>query len=285
EHKRHDVLFFFFSSRRRHTRFSRDWSSDVCSSDLSLKADVGNERIELVTKTTVEGSTIDARTNVSGFEKPKISFDLRADKLYLDRIALPVAPPPAAEKPAGSPGSAAPNSPADQVDLSPLAGLDLDGKVTVGEFVASGIHASDVNATIKAQGGRLTIAPLTARLYGGSLDGKLSAQAEGNRVGADAALANVAVGPLLEAATGNRLIEGTGALKLQLASAGPTVDAMKRAVDGKASLALVDGAVRGIDLGEKIRQARELIGRGQSEQTASDATKKTDFSSMTISFD
>src|SRR5690606_40120582 len=27
---------FFFSSRRRHTRFSRDWSSDVCSSDLKL---------------------------------------------------------------------------------------------------------------------------------------------------------------------------------------------------------------------------------------------------------
>src|SRR5690606_39629351 len=28
------VLPFFVSSRRRHTRFSRDWSSDVCSSDL-----------------------------------------------------------------------------------------------------------------------------------------------------------------------------------------------------------------------------------------------------------
>src|SRR5690606_39783458 len=28
------VQTFFFSSRRRHTRFSRDWSSDVCSSDL-----------------------------------------------------------------------------------------------------------------------------------------------------------------------------------------------------------------------------------------------------------
>src|SRR5690606_39932276 len=27
-------VIFFFSSRRRHTRFSRDWSSDVCSSDL-----------------------------------------------------------------------------------------------------------------------------------------------------------------------------------------------------------------------------------------------------------
>src|SRR5690606_7005442 len=30
--------FFFFSSRRRHTRFSRDWSSDVCSSDLPTHA-------------------------------------------------------------------------------------------------------------------------------------------------------------------------------------------------------------------------------------------------------
>src|SRR2546421_3757611 len=30
------ILFFFFSSRRRHTRSDRDWSSDVCSSDLLL---------------------------------------------------------------------------------------------------------------------------------------------------------------------------------------------------------------------------------------------------------
>src|SRR5256885_5943869 len=29
-------LFFFFSSRRRHTRLQGDWSSDVCSSDLKL---------------------------------------------------------------------------------------------------------------------------------------------------------------------------------------------------------------------------------------------------------
>src|SRR3712207_7568435 len=28
-------VYFFFSSRRRHTRYWRDWSSDVCSSDLS----------------------------------------------------------------------------------------------------------------------------------------------------------------------------------------------------------------------------------------------------------
>src|SRR2546427_9051242 len=31
-------IFFFFSSRRRHTRFDCDWSSDVCSSDLRANA-------------------------------------------------------------------------------------------------------------------------------------------------------------------------------------------------------------------------------------------------------
>src|SRR2546427_7225469 len=34
-HKMFDSVFFFFSSRRRHTRFDCDWSSDVCSSDLT----------------------------------------------------------------------------------------------------------------------------------------------------------------------------------------------------------------------------------------------------------
>src|SRR5216683_6580536 len=31
------MTFFFFSSRRRHTRSDRDWSSDVCSSDLNQR--------------------------------------------------------------------------------------------------------------------------------------------------------------------------------------------------------------------------------------------------------
>src|SRR5256886_11190363 len=38
------VLSFFFSSRRRHTRFDCDWSSDVCSSDLPSHAEAGQRR-------------------------------------------------------------------------------------------------------------------------------------------------------------------------------------------------------------------------------------------------
>src|SRR5699024_11516023 len=37
-------IMFFFSSRRRHTRSKRDWSSDVCSSDLRIVQDIINYR-------------------------------------------------------------------------------------------------------------------------------------------------------------------------------------------------------------------------------------------------
>src|SRR5256884_4259366 len=42
------VVFFFFSSRRRHTRCSRDWSSDVCSSDLGELEGSGEADYEVV---------------------------------------------------------------------------------------------------------------------------------------------------------------------------------------------------------------------------------------------
>src|SRR5205809_3654157 len=48
-------LFFFFSSRRRHTRCSRDWSSDVCSSDLNFADDQGYLRALLPTPVSYIG--------------------------------------------------------------------------------------------------------------------------------------------------------------------------------------------------------------------------------------
>src|SRR5256885_5294517 len=40
-----ELSFFFFSSRRRHTRLQGDWSSDVCSSDLEVQSEPGKGTI------------------------------------------------------------------------------------------------------------------------------------------------------------------------------------------------------------------------------------------------
>src|SRR5690606_41175749 len=52
-------FFFFFSSTRRHTRFSRDWSSDVCSSDLAdIDAEIEAIRNEPAPTPTTVGTII-----------------------------------------------------------------------------------------------------------------------------------------------------------------------------------------------------------------------------------
>src|SRR5690625_7397844 len=53
-------LVFFFSSRRRHTRWPRDWSSDVCSSDLSVEINP-----VLARALRVKGALLDAQSLAS----------------------------------------------------------------------------------------------------------------------------------------------------------------------------------------------------------------------------
>src|SRR3712207_458660 len=48
-------FFFFFSSRRRHTRYWRDWSSDVCSSDLARALDLVERRVGVAEQVVLEG--------------------------------------------------------------------------------------------------------------------------------------------------------------------------------------------------------------------------------------
>src|SRR5258705_9025791 len=54
---RSPILFFFFSSRRRHTRCLSDWSSDVCSSDLQTLLENGLvDQLNFVVNPVMAGS-------------------------------------------------------------------------------------------------------------------------------------------------------------------------------------------------------------------------------------
>src|SRR5216684_2109564 len=67
------VFFFFFSSRRRHTRCSRDWSSDVCSSDLGGKRQRRIESARAATRVT--GHELDDVRRQIGFQVKKAFTD------------------------------------------------------------------------------------------------------------------------------------------------------------------------------------------------------------------
>src|SRR5690349_16490309 len=87
----YSLLLFFFSSRRRHTRSLRDWSSDVCSSDLEvleLKRSLGG-KISLFSRPQKDGL---ARAYAAGFKEAlrcghdviiQMDADLSHDPTYL----------------------------------------------------------------------------------------------------------------------------------------------------------------------------------------------------------
>src|SRR5438876_6509644 len=72
---------FFFSSRRRHTRWTGDWSSDVCSSDLKIR------KIREVVKKQVRGSAVNAGDAV--LTQTKNEYFIYSDKgFYTGNRAL-----------------------------------------------------------------------------------------------------------------------------------------------------------------------------------------------------
>src|SRR5690606_41189566 len=71
---------FFFSSRRRHTRFSRDWSSDVCSSDLDSPYMWADELVN------VAALAVDAHYTGKVFEL--VVRDLQSYELYFEEELL-----------------------------------------------------------------------------------------------------------------------------------------------------------------------------------------------------
>src|SRR5204863_7540858 len=72
------LCFFFFSSRRRHTRSLRDWSSDVCSSDLNY-ADARNPNNFRRERLRRRGAATRERTAIGDFDLHFVQRKLGAE--------------------------------------------------------------------------------------------------------------------------------------------------------------------------------------------------------------
>jgi AsmA protein len=222
------------------------------------------------------------RADVHGFSTPRIGFDVELDRLNLDRYLPPAAPAPAS---GAKPGSAAVTAGADPaVDLSALKPLNLAGEMRIGALQLHNVKAGKIKVGVHAAGGHLEMAPLSASLYEGALNGTARADADANRVAANATLDGISIGPLVKDLMGKDLIQGHGGVKLNVTAAGATVGAMRRSLGGGASLALRDGAVHGINIVQRLREVKSALAGGPAQIQAVSSSDKTDFSELTASF-
>ncbi|HEY2336904.1 MAG TPA: AsmA family protein [Burkholderiales bacterium] len=249
--------------------------------DGSAKADLDKQSANADLVAKLDESTIQAKLALPKFSPPVYNFDVNIDKLNLDRY-MPAQPEGKKDAPSkGAPPSGPPQE--TPVDLSALKGLNANGKLQIGAFQARGLKVANLKAEVKAANGHADVAPHSAELYQGKVAGALSLNADGNRVALKEDLSGIAIGPLLKDVAQKDMLDGRGNIALDVNAAGPTVEAMKRALAGTARVELKDGAIKGINLAEAIRKAKAALGSKQEQTTASQA-QQTDFSAMSASF-
>jgi len=149
------------------------------------------------------------------------------------------------------------------------------------------VKSTNVRIKLQADDGVAQLAPFSANLYEGSMNGTLKVDARATpSIAFKQDMRNIAIGPLLVDAINNDMLTGRGTLNLDVTTQGATVGALKKALGGTAAVNLADGAVKGIDIAGTLRGVKDKINVLKSQQTtvAGDKSKKTDFSEMVASF-
>ncbi|MEN6586383.1 MAG: AsmA family protein, partial [Sulfuricella sp.] len=234
--------------------------------DIAGSAQLGLQpqsvKVNLVTR--LDESNIKLKAGISPFANPHIALDLDVDRIDADRYLPAKAPQSQPEKP---------------FDFSLLKTLDASGSVGVGSLKLYNVKASNVRLDFKAGGGQLDVSPLAASLYQGTASGAMLLNAAGPRIAARQNISGVSIGPLLKDALNKDVLEGRGSVNFDLRAEGGTVGAMKKTLQGKAGLVLRDGAVKGINIAARLREAKAQLGALKGEKTqVANAQEKTDFS-------
>ncbi len=249
----------------------------------SVQIDLGKQSAHADLAAKFDESNIRAKLGFEGVEPPSYNFDLDIDRLNVDRYF-----PPADE----GKGGAAPVSAAKKnataadtpLDLSALKGLRMRGRLRIGQLLVQRVKLSKVATDVRVADGRAELGPHSASLYQGALAGALTLDSNARRVALKEKLSDVSIGPLTADLVQRDFIAGRGDVALDIDAIGSSVNAMKKSLSGSARLALRDGAIKGVNLGESLRKAQALISSKSAQTLSADRAQQTDFSELSASF-
>src|SRR5450830_883319 len=243
---------------------------------LNAHADIKQEQITSSLKLNFDQTKVSGNVAMNHFSQPVYHFDLDIDKLDADKYITKSESKPATAKP----------NPDAPIDLSALKHINANGELRIGWLKLANVKSTNVRIKLQADDGVAQLAPFSAQLYEGSMNGSLKVDARTIPViSVKQNMTGIAVGPLLTDAINNDMLSGKGTLNLDVTTQGATVGALKKSLNGSASVNLADGAVKGIDIAGTIRGVKDKLSAFKSEtKIAADKTQKTDFSEMVASF-
>jgi AsmA protein len=223
----------------------------------------------------------------TGGAKPYAKAQLAVDRLDLD----PYLPP---EKPAaqqGRPAGGAPQGRAaaaddwsdDPIDLSGLRAANADLALTVASIRMRKIEVGKSALNVALKDGRMNADLSVPNLYEGQGSGLIVLDGGGAGAGLQSnfKLAGLQIAPLLGAAADMDMMSGKGALDVEVTSRGASQRQIVSALNGKGSVKLNDGTIKGIDFTRILCNPIEAI---QALGGNTDPNAKTQFSELGMTY-
>ena len=223
----------------------------------------------------LDDTKLTGTASVSNFASPAVRFNINIDGVDVDRYLPPASETPAA--PPLTPGVAA--AAATQLPLKLLRDLNIDGSISLGKLKIAGANLSDISLDVNAKGGRINLNPIKANLYKGSYKGSIAmdVRTDTPKLSFIETLQGVNVGPLLTDVLGKELVSGTANVSAKLTTTGTDLPTIKKTLNGKAKFSFKDGAVKGVNIGQMIREANAKLNKKPAPPKT---TNETDFAEM-----
>ncbi len=163
----------------------------------------------------------------------------------------------------------------------------LQGRLRADEIKLDKFLVSKLAADIKIGKSVIEMAPLSARLYGGTLAGSIRVTAqESPMISLKQSLRNLQTGALLADIAGSEKLSGKGSVDLDISAQGNSIGALRKTLDGKLSLALANGSLAGINLRAALIDGKSDLGTTSAERIhPANFADKSQFSVLTARFD
>lgn len=228
-------------------------------------------------KLKLDDSNIAGTLSVRDFATQAIEFALKLDRIDADRYLAPPGQPTA--KPAAAHSTQQLNS--TELPIEALEKLNASGTLDAGEIKLKGATLKNVQIRIDGPKGSPKVVKLDANAYGGQI-ATSTRIVPGSRplYALDTTLNTMQLAPMLQNFWGKDIITGLGNIKLDLTSAGKTVGDVRQQLNGDVSLSFENGAVKGFNLGQIVRQGQALIKGTTFNETE---PQQTDFTAINFS--
>jgi AsmA protein len=233
---------------------------------------------------------------LSNFAKPALRFNLASETLDVDDLLD--TPPSGADSAEGATQPSSTGSPeqvgADQaagktpedtrieLPMQTLRDLDIDGELKIAKMKMQNLHMTDFALRLTANKGLVGLKPVRVNMYGGEVVANVAIDVRGDqpKYGVGKSFKDVQVGDLLKDYMGESPISGRMSAEVNLTTRGEWVSKLKQNSNGTMQLAFVDGALDGFNLRQSIEAAKARL---KGDDAPEGKTRKTDFSSLTIS--